>query len=1183
MAKIKGFSWIMHPPGGKENKEMKVMKRVLASSLCAALILSGAPSAMLGSTGLALFEGLGVAPQKAYAKVVDNSWYTRSSDGSKIYANGVPVIIDEDADGNTMMYHDDNADGVLDEGETTFAATLSNAPSVYAGSDTGNTEDAAEPAASGQITMLGGRVNTLIGSNDGPGVMETSSISVENGTVAAISMHETDKPNSVTNGRTFENRKEFAVKDAVINISGGTVTNYVRATYNYAYVENATINISEDAHIIKDGNGDSIYAGSNGEVGTMTINIDGGIIDGRISSGLRALVGDYNLNFTSGTVKEGIFAGASYPDGETATTSNNWNGWSWGYVNYGVTTGNTRIYIGPDANYRGIYAGFQFFPQDVYQFMSKYNSEGSSPDSTNLASIKAAYEMQSIADGERIGTVELDICAEPSGKPNTSNIYQYTTSLLDKELNGVTVTSAPTSLEVTPKDVKLNLEPASGSNAPKNTAELTAEVEFMASVASATASDAPRIEWTVEGSDVVTVEPSEDGTAATVTAVGVGAADVTATYAYTDAEDGTEISVSDYATVIVGGDLNITVSPAEAKLGDTIKFGVTRIPATASDAPYYDWQIDGDVAEFKESDNSSSRNVEAVATAVGTGIVGLTFDDEGNISEGFNTFKVTAPEIELTNVKATYRIGDRVTVGHRITNVNSSYDKELLDVTYEEDPAYLAADGDGFIVYAMPERSEQRKTEIKAKLIYHTADGTGEAVASKEIMIKDPVAVRKTFLLDPSKSETVIDFSNDDTLTYFINNDYAELMISDEAGLIEVDTEEIYDGKLTVSMAEDAAESGNAHVMIVLSNSDRVIRLADYSINVETAESSVLEGGVSAKVTVEPVAPKAPEGVDQAVVDELTNQAFEALAESVTTVYDDEDALQNLGNAVANQGLIAEGETASVSIGQELTDIQFETIVETDEDGNQTVSVVPRSITYEIDAYKRVIDENGVYGEAEKLDLGRDSIKKRTYFSFWIPVPKTVSEIYVNLKQDGEALGQYTIKETETGDRYIDVRVWHLSTFELTFTNERQSSGSSGGGSVTGAGVYYADGRSAVAAGTWTQDANGWKYVLANGSYPVNAWYECEWNGQKLWYHFGAEGYADSGWFTDTDGNTYYLHPDHDGNFGYMYTGWNLIGGKNYFFSTGTWDGLPKGALFKGTTTPDGHRVGADGAWDGVN
>ena len=157
----------------------------------------------------------------------------------------------------------------------------------------------------------------------------------------------------------------------------------------------------------------------------------------------------------------------------------------------------------------------------------------------------------------------------------------------------------------------------------------------------------------------------------------------------------------------------------------------------------------------------------------------------------------------------------------------------------------------------------------------------------------------------------------------------------------------------------------------------------------------------------------------------------------------------------------------------------------------------------------------------------------------------------------------------------------NFSVFAFVEVKQNSAGSSSGGGSYSGpVGVYYADGRNNAAetSGTWQQDSAGWKYKLSNGRYPTNTWYECDWNGQKLWYHFNAEGYVDSGWFTDTDGNTYYLHPLHDGNFGYMYTGWNTIDGKNYYFSMDSASGILKGALLKDTVTPDGRTVGADGA-----
>ena len=46
-----------------------------------------------------------------------------------------------------------------------------------------------------------------------------------------------------------------------------------------------------------------------------------------------------------------------------------------------------------------------------------------------------------------------------------------------------------------------------------------------------------------------------------------------------------------------------------------------------------------------------------------------------------------------------------------------------------------------------------------------------------------------------------------------------------------------------------------------------------------------------------------------------------------------------------------------------------------------------------------------------------------------------------------------------------------------------------------------------------------------------------------------------------------------------MYTGWHLILGKWYYFETEA--GKDQGHLYRNTVTPDGYRVGEDGAWTG--
>ena len=66
------------------------------------------------------------------------------------------------------------------------------------------------------------------------------------------------------------------------------------------------------------------------------------------------------------------------------------------------------------------------------------------------------------------------------------------------------------------------------------------------------------------------------------------------------------------------------------------------------------------------------------------------------------------------------------------------------------------------------------------------------------------------------------------------------------------------------------------------------------------------------------------------------------------------------------------------------------------------------------------------------------------------------------------------------------------------------------------------------------------------------------------------------GWRED-GGYTYYLNPVSDGTRGQMLTGWHQIDSIWYYFNKLT--GGPQGSLVKNATTPDGYKVGADGAW----
>ena len=85
-------------------------------------------------------------------------------------------------------------------------------------------------------------------------------------------------------------------------------------------------------------------------------------------------------------------------------------------------------------------------------------------------------------------------------------------------------------------------------------------------------------------------------------------------------------------------------------------------------------------------------------------------------------------------------------------------------------------------------------------------------------------------------------------------------------------------------------------------------------------------------------------------------------------------------------------------------------------------------------------------------------------------------------------------------------------------------------------------------AGKWEQQADGcWKYKQGD-AYVAEKW-------------------------IDDHGETYLLSDT-----GRMLTGWQVRGGKFYYFSQSDAEGRPTGAMFRSQDTPDGHTVDAEGA-----
>lgn len=106
-----------------------------------------------------------------------------------------------------------------------------------------------------------------------------------------------------------------------------------------------------------------------------------------------------------------------------------------------------------------------------------------------------------------------------------------------------------------------------------------------------------------------------------------------------------------------------------------------------------------------------------------------------------------------------------------------------------------------------------------------------------------------------------------------------------------------------------------------------------------------------------------------------------------------------------------------------------------------------------------------------------------------------------------------------------------------------------------------------VARNAWkTKKVNGvvrWSYYDSNGRRVFNVWKQLLYEGTMFWYHFGADGYMDTGWFKDADGNWYYLNQASDGTQGTMKTGWFKDTDGNWYYLNPVSDGT-RGAMKTG-------------------
>lgn len=253
----------------------------------------------------------------------------------------------------------------------------------------------------------------------------------------------------------------------------------------------------------------------------------------------------------------------------------------------------------------------------------------------------------------------------------------------------------------------------------------------------------------------------------------------------------------------------------------------------------------------------------------------------------------------------------------------------------------------------------------------------------------------------------------------------------------------------------------------------------------------------------------------------------------------------------------------------------------------------------------------------DSLQVGEDGTVTVNTAAKWIQEADKTASYQTGTSTTRSAKGTHTAivtATTEDGGFAASCRV-ELS-YELTDSTYTASSGSGsskssggggggGGGSSSGvspsggigpAGNGPAAGTTAPAGsvtGTWINTADGqWAFTEGGRTYHsewayVHNPYAGTNQSSTDWFRFDETGHMVTGWFTDADGNVYYLWPISDGTMGHMVTGWQWIAGEDglarrYYFNSVS-DGT-KGALQRGGITPDGETVNENGQWtvDGV-
>ena len=221
-------------------------------------------------------------------------------------------------------------------------------------------------------------------------------------------------------------------------------------------------------------------------------------------------------------------------------------------------------------------------------------------------------------------------------------------------------------------------------------------------------------------------------------------------------------------------------------------------------------------------------------------------------------------------------------------------------------------------------------------------------------------------------------------------------------------------------------------------------------------------------------------------------------------------------------------------------------------DGRKAVSVSLKN-----DLKDAIADAEKVLKDLNETASGSQLLALSTAIDDAKDIQKNISKALISEVEDAIAAmaDATTLAQHPQGWYQNDAGTWFYGVGTENYTGWLELNGR----------TYFLKDDGSMAASTWVKTEKGyWYYLNASGAMMHDGWAKIN----DTWYFFKNFGGMAEGWVKD--GNTwYYLTP---GSGAMVSNGWSLINGKYYYFDA-------SGAMLANTTTPDGYKVDASGAW----